>query len=149
MADSARILITAAVLSASAIAVFAWRLTRTDPSQPERLVGELRLTQFGAVILAVTAGAWIGLGTAHPSELMAGLDVSFGIAYALLAVIALHLELRQSLLLLAAAFVLHALIDIGHRPGLLSTTLAPRWFIVGCAAYNVFMGAICYWARRR
>ena len=149
MTDTARLLLTAAVLSASALTVFAWRLTRVDPSHPQRLIGELRLAHLGAVLLALTGGTWIGLGVAHEADLFAGVDVSLGVAYALAAVIALHLEPRQSLLVLAGAFVLHALIDIAHRPGGLSPSVAPNWFIVGCAAYDVFIGALCFWARRR
>jgi hypothetical protein len=42
------------------------------------------------------------------------------------------------------AFAAHALIDILHRPGMLSPDLAPRWFVVGCAVHDVVMGALCY-----
>ena len=149
MTDTARILLTGALLSASAIAVFAWRLTRVDPSQPERLIGELRLAQFAAVLLALTGGTWLGLAIAHEADLFAGLDVSLGVAFALVAIIALHLEPRQSLLVLAGAFALHAVLDVAHQPGGLSATVAPDWFIVGCAGYDVFVGALCFWARRR
>jgi hypothetical protein len=147
--DTARLLLVAAVLSASAIGAFVWRLSRLDPGGPARLVGELRLAQSAAVLLALTGGAWVGLGAAHHAELLSGVDVSIGIVYAILAVVALQLEPRSSLLVLAAAFVLHALVDIGHRPGALSTAIAPRWLLAGCAAYNVCLGALCFLARRR
>lgn len=149
MTDTARVLLVAACLSASALVVFAWRLTRIDPSHPDRLIGELRLAQFGAVLLALTGGAWLGLAVAARPDPLSGLDVSLGIAYALVAGIVLHLEPRQGLMVVAAAFVLHALIDIGHRPGWLSTSVAPQWFTAGCAGYDVFAGALCFWARRR
>ena len=149
MTDTARLLLVAAVLSASALAAFAWRLMRSDPGAPERLIGELRLAQAGAILLAVVGGAWLGLGVAHEADLLSGLDVSIAIVYAILAILAMQLEPRQALLLLAAAFVAHALIDIAHRDGGLSPAVAPRWFIVGCAAYDVFVGAVCFWARRR
>jgi hypothetical protein len=147
--ETARLLLIAAVLSASALGVFAWRLLRSDPAAPERLIGELRLAQACAILLAVTGGAWLGLGAGHEAELLSSLDVTIAIVYAILAVVALQLEPRQALLLLAAAFVAHALIDIAHRPGWLSQAIAPRWFIAGCAAYDVFVGAVCFWARRR
>jgi hypothetical protein len=40
-------------------------------------------------------------------------------------------------------------VDIAHRPGWLSPDLAPRWYIVGCASFNVYLAALCYLARRR
>ncbi len=149
MTDTARILLTGALLSLSALAVFTWRLLQVDPSHPQRLIGELRFAQFGAAILALTGGTWLGLAVAHAADPFAALDVSLGVAYALVAVIVLHLEPRHSLLVLTGAFVLHALIDIAHRPGGLSPTVAPDWFIVGCAGYDVLVGALCFWARRR
>ena len=149
MTDTARLLLVAVVLSASAIGAFVWRLLQIDPTDPARVVGELRLAQAAAVLLAFTGGAWLGLGAAHHAELLSGIDVSAGIVYAILAVVALHLEPRQALLTLAAAFVLHALLDIAHRPGGLSTDVAPQWLVVGCAGYNVYVGALCFVARRR
>jgi hypothetical protein len=147
--DTARVLLTGGVLSALAMAVVAWRLTRTDPSHPNRLIGELRLAQLGAILLALTGGIWLGLAIAHDRELFAGLDASLGIIFAIVAAMVLLLEPRQALLVLALAFAGHAVVDIGHRPDWLSVAVAPRWFIVGCALYDVFIAALCFWARRR
>ncbi len=68
---------------------------------------------------------------------------------AIVAALVLLLEPRQALLVLALAFAAHAVVDISHRPGWLSAAVAPRWFIVGCALYDVFIAALCFWARRR
>ena len=38
----------------------------------------------------------------------------------------------------------HAVVDILHRPGLLPEDLAPRWYSIGCAVYDVYLGALCY-----
>jgi hypothetical protein len=143
------LLLVAAVLSGVALGGYGWRLIRIDPAQPERLIGELRLAQLGAILLAVTAGSWIGLAVAANPDPLANVDVTLGLGYIVLAVIVLHLDPRQALFTLALAFVLHAAIDIAHRPGWLSATLAPRPFIVGCAAYDVYVAAVCFWARRR
>jgi hypothetical protein len=143
------LLLVAAVLFGLALGGYGWRLTRIDPAQPERLIGELRLAQLGAILLAVTAGSWIGLAVAANPDPVANVDVTLGLGYIVLAVIVLHLDPRQALFTLAVAFVLHALIDIAHRPGWLSPALAPRPFIVGCAAFDIYVAAICFWARRR
>ena len=54
-----------------------------------------------------------------------------------------------ALMTLAIAFVAHALVDIAHRPGWLSPAIAPQRFIAGCAAYDVYVAALCFWARGR
>ena len=136
-------------LSGSALGAFAWRLVAIDPAQPQRLIGELRLAQWIAILLAVTGGAWLGLAIRVGGEPLAGLDVTVSLGVAVVAAIALVSEPRQALGLLAGAFMAHALIDIAHRPGWLSPAIAPRWFVVGCSAYDVYIAALCYWARRR
>lgn len=149
MTDTARVLLTAAVLSGSALGVLAWRVGRTDPSQPARLVGELRLAQWAALVLAATAGLPMGLAVALPSMPDAHLDAAIGVGFVALAGLVLLSEPRDGLFLAAAAYILHALVDLAHRPGWLSPDLAPRWYIVGCASYDVYVAALCYWARRR
>lgn len=149
MDDTARLVVTAFALAGSALGVFAWRVAGIEPSQPQRLIGELRFAQIMAILLAVTGGAWLGLAVRSSGEPLAGLDVSASVSIVLAAAFSLVTEPRQSLALLAGAFMAHALIDVAHRPGWLSPAIAPRWFAVGCAAYDVYLAALCYWARRR
>jgi len=147
--DTSRVLLTAAVLSGLAIGAFVWRLIRSDPSQPERLVGELRLAQFGSLLVAAMAGAWLGLAVSAASEPFVAVDLTLAIAYLAVAVIAMQREPRTALLLVSAALVVHALIDIAHRPGWLSSQVAPAWFVIGCAAYNIVLAVFFFWAQRR
>jgi hypothetical protein len=149
MNDTVRVLLAAAVLSLAAIATLAWRITRADPTQAERLIGELRLSQWAAILLAGVSAVPVGLAVARVADLTSNLDAALGVVLIGLAGIVLQREPREGLLLVAVGFVVHALLDIAHRPGWLSTDLAPRWFTVGCATYNVALAAICYWARRR
>lgn len=149
MDDTGRLVITAFVLTGSAVGVFAWRVAAVDPSQPQRLIGELRLAQAMAILLAVTGGAWLGLAVGSDGEPLASLDVTMSACVVVASAFALLSEPRQALGLLAGAFMAHALVDVAHRPGWLSPALAPRWFTVGCAAYDVYLAALCYWARRR
>jgi hypothetical protein len=51
---------------------------------------------------------------------------------------------RQALTIVALAFAAHAVVDVAHRPGLLADSLAPRWYAIGCAVYDVYIGALCY-----
>jgi len=149
VSDTARLLLTVAALAASATAMFGWRLSRLDPSEPDRVVGELRLAQWAALLLAITAGASIGFAVAGEQVPSGTIEVTLGVGFALVAALVLTREPRDGLLLSAAAFVAHALVDIAHRPGMLSPDLIPRWFAVGCAIFDVFVGAVCYWVRRR
>ena len=149
MSDTARLLLTVAVLSACATAMFAWRVGRLDPAEPERLIGELRLAQWAALLLAASAGVTMGLAVANDVVPFGTLEVTFGVAFLLAATLIFTREPRDGLLLAAASFIAHALVDIAHRPGLLSPDLVPRWYAVGSAIFDVAVAAVCYWARRR
>jgi hypothetical protein len=150
MTDTARVLLTAAVLSAGALAILAWQVTKTDPHLPARLIGQLRLSQVAAMLLAATGALPVGLAiAAAPDVQLAHLDAALGVIFVVLAGLVLLRDPRQGLLIAALAFIAHALLDLAHRPGLLSPGLGPRWFFVSCAVYDVLVAAICYWGQRR
>ncbi len=149
VSDIARVLLTAAVLSAIALSTFAWRVTRIDRDEADRLIGELRLMQWAAVMLATVSSIPIGLALAAPNAPLAHLDITLAVMFIGLAGLVLQRDPREGLLLACAGFFAHALIDIAHRPGWLAPDLAPRWYTVGCAIYNVFLAGWCFWVRRR
>jgi hypothetical protein len=147
--DTARVLLTAGILSALAISTFAWRVTQVDPEDTDRLIGELRLAQWMAVLLAGIGAIPLGLALAAPGASLANLDAALAVVFLGLAGMILQRDPREGLLLASGGFVLHALVDIAHRPGWLSPELAPRWFTIGCAIHNVYLAGWCFWARRR
>jgi hypothetical protein len=147
--DTARALLTAALLSASALAALTFRLRRTDPASPDRTIGELQVSRWMAVVLAATGAMSAGLVIAAAPTPLASFEITIALFFVVVAGYILTRDPRQGLLISTAAFVLHALVDIAHRPGLLAPDLAPRWFTVGCAIYDICIAAICYWARRR
>lgn len=149
MNDTARVLLTAGTLSGLALSTFAWRVTQIDPEDSARLIGELRLAQWMAVMIAGVAGVPLGLVLGHVGAPLGNLDAALAVIFMGLAGLVLQRDPREGLLLASGAFVLHALVDIMHRPGWLSTDLAPRWFTIGCALHNVYLAAWCFWARRR
>jgi hypothetical protein len=147
--DPALILLTAAILSASAIGVFAFQIQRLEPSGPDRLIGELRLSQWTAVLLAAIGAVPIGLALAsHPGPI-GNIDLTEGVAFVILAGVILQSEPRMALRLVVAGFVIHALTDIAHRPGWLSMQVLPQSYAAACAAYDVILAALCFWAMRR
>ena len=126
---------------------FTWQSIRTaaiPTASPERLVAELRLAQMGALLLTLSAGAYIGFAVVRENDLGVGLDIALAVGFLVAAGVTMVRDPRQALTIVALAFAAHAVLDIAHRPGLLPVGLAPRWYSVGCAVYDVFMGAVCY-----
>ncbi len=129
-------------------AALTWQAVRAalvPVSSPERLVAELRLAQLAALLLSLSAGAYIGLAVAHETERGVGVDVALTVGFFVTAAATLVLDPRQALTILALAFAAHAVLDVAHRPGwLLPDGMAPRWYSIGCAVYDVYIGALCY-----
>lgn len=125
----------------------AWQAIRTaaiPAASPERLIAELRLAQMAALLLTLSAGAYIGFAVAREHDPGVGLDIALSVGFLLVAAFTMLRDPRQALTIVALAFAAHAVVDIAHRPGLLSDGLAPRWYAIGCAVYDVFVGAVCY-----
>jgi hypothetical protein len=124
-----------------------WQSIRTSSvpaSSPDRLIAELRLAQFAALILTLTAGAYIGFAVVHENQPGVGLDVALAVGFLLVAAVTMVRDPRQGLTIVALAFAAHAVVDVLHRPGLLPEDLAPRWYSIGCAVYDVYLAALCY-----
>jgi hypothetical protein len=129
-------------------AALTWQAVRAamvPVSSPERLVAELRLAQMAALLLSLSAGAYIGLAVAHEAEPGVGVDIALTVGFFVTAAATLVRDPRQALTILALAFAAHAILDVAHRPGwLLPDGMAPRWYSIGCAVYDVYIGALCY-----
>ena len=126
---------------------FGWlsiRAARVPVSSPERLIAEFRVMQIGCLLLALVAGAYLGFAAAAPARTGVGIDVLLAFVFLVVAALAQTRDPHDGLTLLALAFAAHALVDILHRPGLLPADIAPRWYAVGCASLNVYLGALSY-----
>jgi hypothetical protein len=144
LSEALRTILVAAVAIA---AVATWQSLRTaaiPATSPERLVAELRLAQFAALLLTLTAGAYIGLAAVREHQPGVGLDIALAIGFLVVAGNTLLRDPRQALTMVALAFAAHAVLDVLHRPGILPDSLAPRWYAVGCAVFDVYIGAVCY-----
>ena len=144
MNETARALLVAAALAGLGLAVFVQRLLRIDPNEPARLIGELRFSHWMSTALAAVGGAWLGLAASRSTQLASGIDLTISIALIVMGAWTLQRETRQALAILCVAFLLHALIDVAHRPGGLAFDLAPRWFTLGCAGFNLLLSALCF-----
>jgi hypothetical protein len=125
-----------------------WQAVRTagvPVNSPDRLIYELRLAQIAALLLALSAGAYIGLAVAHEAQPGVGFDVALAVGFFVVAATTLVRDPRQALTILALGFAAHAIVDVAHRPGWpLPDGIAPRWYSIGCAVYDVYVGALCY-----
>ena len=128
-------------------AAFTWQSVRAasiPASSPQRLIEELRLAQMAALLLTLTAGAYVGFAVVREHETGVGFDIAIAVGFLLVAALTMVRDPRQALTILALSFAAHAIVDVAHRPGLLPEGLAPRWYAVGCAVYDVVVGAVCY-----
>jgi hypothetical protein len=126
---------------------FTWQAVKTTlipVSSPERLIAELRLSQIAALLLAMTGAAYIGFAVLHDAQPGVGIDVALAMGFFLVAATTLVRDPRHALTILALGFAAHAVVDVAHRPGWLPEALAPRWYTIGCAVYNMYIGALCY-----
>lgn len=144
MSEGLRTLLVAAVAFGVGFSFQSLKTAAIPISSPERLVAELRLAQIAALLLTLSAGAYLGFAAANEARTGVGLDIALSAGFFVLAAYTLTLDPRQALTLLALGFASHAIIDIAHRPGVLPEGIAPRWYTVGCACYDVFVGALCY-----
>lgn len=135
----ASVLVTAAL--AAAQTWLALRVFRFPAQSPNRLVAELRLAQFAAIVLATTTGAFVGLAARHPSG---SLDVWLSLGFLAVAASATLRDPREALTWLAAAFAVHAAVDVLHRPGWLPEDLASQPFLVMTAIHHALAGVLCY-----
>lgn len=125
-----------------------WQAVRTSMvpiNSPDRLVAELRLAQIAALLLVMSAGAYVGLAVAHEAQLGVGFDIALAVGFFVVAAATLVRDPHHALTVLAFAFVAHAVLDVAHRPGWpLPDGMAPRWYSIGCAVFDAYIGALCY-----
>jgi hypothetical protein len=142
--DVQRILLVAALGAAAMLARVSIRAARLAAGTPQRLIAQLRVAQLGAALLLVTAGASVGLAVAHETDVAASLDIGLSVGFAVLAAAASLREPAEAITWIAAAFAAHAVFDTLHRPGFLSADMSPRWYLIGCAVYDLLVAFICY-----
>ena len=144
MSDAARTILLA---SLSFAAAFTWQGLRTAQipvASPDRLVAELRLAQLAALMLVMAAGAYLGFAITHENQPGTGLDIALAAGFFVVAATTMVRDPRQALTILALAFAAHAVVDVIHRPGALPDGIAPRWYSLGCAVFDVYIGAVAY-----
>jgi uncharacterized membrane protein HdeD (DUF308 family) len=145
MTEASRTILVAALSVAAGITWQGFRTAAIPLASHDRLIAELRLAQIAALVLTATAGAYLGFAATHEAQPGVGLDIALALGFGILAGVTLVRDPRQALTLLALAFAAHAVVDVAHQPGVLPEGAAPRWYALGCAVFNVYVGAVTYW----
>lgn len=143
MTDSARVLLVAGTALAIILVRLALVAVRADTGSPSRMVAELRLAQFAALVLTLSAGSYVGFALAQESAAGSGLDVALAVGFLVSAAVAVTRAPRTALILLAVAFAGHAGVDLLHVAGLLPSEAMPHWYATACAVYDVGIAGVC------
>jgi hypothetical protein len=147
--ETARVLLTAVILSAVALTVFTWQLLRAAPGSPARLVSQLHLSQWAAITLAVQGALSVGLAVSGEGAPRAALELGLGLLPIAAAALVLRCEPVLALQVAATALGLHAGLAFAHRPGWLEPDLAPAWFWLGQVTYSLYIATLCSVSTRR
>lgn len=135
----------AAFLALGSVAVWlAIVATRADAADPNRLVAQLRLAQYAALLLALASAVYVGLALAQDGAAGAGFDVAIATGFFVLAATATTWEPGRALTALALAWCAHAIVDLGHAADLLPSAAIPEWYPTASAIYDVCMAGVCY-----
>jgi len=127
-----------------ALALTAWQACRSDPNSPERLIVELRLSQYSALLLLLVAGVYVGLNVAYENSDGTSFDIAIAVGFFVIVSSAITWEPASALTTLSLAWVGHSFVDLAHIINLLPDDIAPAWYPGVCAIYDVFVAAICY-----
>ena len=144
MSDAFRTILIAAAALAAGVTWQGYRTAMIPVASPDRLIAELRLAQISALLLVMSAGAYIGFAVSHETQTGTALDIALAVGFFLVAATTLVRDPRQALTIVALAFAAHAIVDVAHQPGALPDGIAPRWYAVGCAVFDVYIGAVTY-----
>jgi hypothetical protein len=128
-------------------ATFAWlavRTSRIEPSSSDRLIAELRLAQFAALILVLVASVYVGFAIASTEPSGTGWDVALAIGFLVLASMVTTWDPRPALTALAVAYAAHAGVDLLHAADVLPAAMVPPWYATACAIYDVAVAGLCY-----
>ena len=144
MTETLRALVLGTSALGLALAWLAVGAASIDVTSPNRLVAELRLAQFSALLLTFTAGTYVGLAVAHADVTSAGLDIALAIGFLVIGAIATTWAPSRALTAIALAWGAHGLIDLAHIADVLPADIAPAWYSTACAIYDVGISGLCY-----
>ena len=144
--ETARVLLTAGILSAVALTTFVWRVIRPGraPHDTDRSIEALASGSPPAGQHRC-GGHRCGGGRRRISKTHRSRPPR--LTAMLASLIVLRSEPPAALLIAALFFLLHSVFDWAHRPGLLSVQFVPHWWTLGCGIYGAYLAVLCLLAR--
>tara|TARA_B100000029_G_scaffold282148_1_gene276121 strand:+ start:1854 stop:2303 length:450 start_codon:yes stop_codon:yes gene_type:complete len=112
-------------------------------SHPNRLITQLRLSQYAALLMVLTNGVYIGLALAHEQQPRFELEIALSTGFILLATITTTWAPEKALTVLSIGWIMHAILDLAHIAEVLSV-IQPSWYSTACAMHNVVLAGFCY-----
>src|SRR5262245_23341097 len=88
--ETVRVLLVGVLWAGAGLGAFALRVARIDPTGPQRLIGELRLSQWMALVLAAVGGAWTGAAATRAAVPLGTIEITLAIATMVFAAWTLH-----------------------------------------------------------
>lgn len=116
---------------------------RAEPTSGQRLVAELRLAQFAALLLAFAAAVPMGFALGHHDAAGAGLVVAIAAGCFTTAGLVTTWEPVRALTALTVTWGAQAMAALAHGVGLLPPEIVPGWYPAAGAAYGVAIAALC------
>lgn len=147
--ETARVLLTAVILSAVALGLSAVRVARAASGSAERLVAQLHLSQWAALVLAIQGAITLGLAVSSEGTPPALPDALLGLWPIIAAALVLRCEPIVALQMAGLALGVHAGVAFAHQPGWLAPDLAPAWFWLGQATYSLYTATLCSVSNRK
>ena len=143
MTDAVRTVAVAFLGLAAGLTWYAARTVAIPTTSPDRLVAELRLSQFAALLLALIAGAYIGFAVRHEAQPGVGLDIALTVGFLVMAATTLVRSAsgadgpraRPSPRTRCSTSPIARRARRRHR-----AALVPRWL----RGLRVYIGALCY-----
>lgn len=127
-----------------ALAWTAWQACRSDPNSHERLVVELRLSQYSALLLLLVVGVYVGLNVAYENINGTSFDIAIAVGFFVIVSSVITRKPASALTTLSLAWIGHSFVDLAHIINLLPGDIAPAWYPRFGAIYDVCVAAICY-----
>ena len=144
MTEAMLAFVFSAVILGGGVVWLATVAVRAEATDPDRLVSELRLAQYAALLLAATATVYIGFALAHDEARASGLVIALVTGFFLVAAVVATWEPGRALTALALAWGAHALLNLAHAADLLPAAIVPAWYPAAGAIYDICIAGLCY-----
>jgi hypothetical protein len=142
--EAFRALVLTSVALGLTLGLISYKAINLKTSSPDRIVLELRLAQFSALLLALASGVYVGFSVIYEGTAGTGFDIALATGFFVVAALATTCEPTRALTVIAIAWGAHCLVDLAHIANVLPSSIVPAWYSTACAIYDVVIAGTCY-----